>query len=100
VKNSVIEFQENAPNVQSPKMVYRQTDVGATPKLTAVLSGHGMTKAYLHWFHLSEDAQCRCGNEYQSMDHMLFHCESTKANREDLNEENRNMANKQNRPHH
>jgi len=55
-----------------------------TPKLTAVLSGHGMTKVYLHRFHLSEDAKCRCGNEYQSMDHILFHCESTKANREDL----------------
>jgi len=43
-----------------------------------------MTKAYLHRFHLSEDAKCRCGNEYQSMDHILFHCESTKANREEL----------------
>jgi hypothetical protein len=24
------------------------------------------------------------GNEYQSTDHILFHCEDTKANREDL----------------
>jgi ABC-type uncharacterized transport system substrate-binding protein len=27
-----------------------------TPKLTAVLTEHGMTKAYLHRFHLRQDA--------------------------------------------
>jgi hypothetical protein len=53
-----------------------------TPKITAVLTGHGMTKAYLHRFHLSEDANCKCGNEYQYMDHILFHCEGISAQRE------------------
>jgi len=43
-----------------------------------------LSATYTKRFHLSEDAKCRCGNEYQSMDHILFHCESTKANREDL----------------
>jgi len=38
-----------------------------------------MTKAYFHRIHLSEDAKCRCGNEYQSMDHILFHCEEINA---------------------
>jgi hypothetical protein len=41
-----------------------------------------MTKACLHRFHLSEDAKCKCGNEYQSMDHILFHCEEINAKRE------------------
>ena len=50
--------------------------------MRAVLTGHGMTKAYLHRFHLSEDAKCKCGNEYQSMDHILFHCEEINDQRE------------------
>jgi len=49
--------------------------------------GHGMTKAYLHRFHLSEDATCRCGNVYQSMDHILFHCVKTNVQREILQQQ-------------
>jgi len=63
------------------------TKIKLTPKITAVLTGHGMTKAYLHRFHLSEDAKCRCGNEYQSMDHILFHCEELNAQRELLKQQ-------------
>ena len=55
-----------------------------TPKVTAVLTEHGMTKAYLHRFHLREDARCSCGNEYQSMDHILFHCDNTREQRETM----------------
>ena len=56
-------------------------------QLSAVLTGHGMTKAYLHRFHLSEEATCSCGNEYQSMDHLLFHCANTSAQREVLKQQ-------------
>ena len=55
-----------------------------TPKKTAVLTEHGMTKAYLPRFHLREDAKCSCGNEYQSMDHLLFQCANTRAQRETM----------------
>jgi len=55
-----------------------------TPKITAVLTEHGMTKAYLHRFHLLEDAKCTCGNDYQSMDHILFHCDNTRQQRETM----------------
>jgi hypothetical protein len=58
-----------------------------TPKITAVLTGLGMTKAYLHRFHLSEEATCSCGNEYQSIDHLLFHCANTSAQREVLKQQ-------------
>ena len=51
-----------------------------TPKITAVLTEQGMTKAYLHTFHLREDATCSCGNEYQTIDHILFHCETPESN--------------------
>jgi hypothetical protein len=46
-----------------------------------------MTKAYLHRFHLSEEATWICDNEYQSMDHLLFHCENTSAQREVLKQQ-------------
>jgi hypothetical protein len=58
-----------------------------TPKITAVRTGHGMTKAYLHRFHLSEEATCSYGSEYQSMDHLLFHCANTRAQREVLKQQ-------------
>jgi len=64
-----------------------RTKIKLTPKITAVLTGHGMTKAHLHRFHPSEDAKCRCGNEYQSMDHILFHCEELNAQRELLKQQ-------------
>jgi hypothetical protein len=35
----------------------------------------------LHLFHLSEDAKCKYGNEYKSMDHILFHCEEINSQR-------------------
>ena len=50
--------------------------------MTAVLTGHGMTKAYLQQFHLIEEATCSCGDEYQSMDHLLLHCPNLSAQRE------------------
>jgi len=52
--------------------------------MTAVLTGHGMTKAYLHRFHLREEATCSCGEENQSMNHILFHCSDTSGQRETL----------------
>jgi hypothetical protein len=41
-----------------------------------------MTKAYLHRFHLIEEATYSCGDEYQSMDHLLFLCPNLSAQRE------------------
>ena len=52
-----------------------------------MLTGHGMTKAYLHRFHLMEEATCSCGHEYQNMDHLLFHYVNTSAQREVLKQQ-------------
>jgi hypothetical protein len=54
------------------------------PQITAALNEHGMTMAYLHSFHLREEATCSCGNEYQSMDHILFHCDNTRGQQETM----------------
>ena len=64
-----------------------RSKIKLTPKITAVLTGHGKTKAYLHRCHLSEKATCSCDNEYQSMDHLLLHCANTSAQREVLKQQ-------------
>jgi hypothetical protein len=69
-----------------------------TPKITAVLTEHGMTKAYLHRFHLRQDAMCRCGNEYQLMNHLLFHCHNTRTRTRNYETAYRNVANEQTGP--
>ena len=56
--------------------------INLTPKLTAVLSGHGKTRAYLHRFNLRDEATCICGKEDQTMDHPLFHCIKTSDQRD------------------
>jgi len=59
-----------------------RTKLNVTPKLTAVLSGHGKTNAYLHRFNLREDAKCKCNKGDQKMDHILFQCVETRKQRE------------------
>ena len=61
-----------------------RSKLNLTPKITAVLTEHGMKKAYLHRFHLREDVKCSYGNEYQSMDHLLFQCANIRAQRETM----------------
>jgi hypothetical protein len=53
-----------------------------TTKLTAVLSGHGKTRGYLHRFNLREEATCICGKEEQTMDHLLSKCVKTREQRD------------------
>jgi len=50
----------------------------STSKLTAVLSGHGKTNAYLHRFNLREDANFIYNIGVQTMDHILFQCVKTR----------------------
>jgi len=56
--------------------------INLTTKLTAVLSGHGKTRAYLYRFNLREDAKCVCDKDDQTMDHLLFHCTKTSTQRD------------------
>jgi hypothetical protein len=56
--------------------------INLTAKLTAVLSGHGKTRAYLHRFKLREEATCICRKGNQTMDHLLFNCIKTREQRD------------------
>ena len=59
------------------------TKINLIPKLTAVLSGRGKTRAYLYQFNLREEAKCICNKDDQTMDHLLFHCTKASTQRPD-----------------
>jgi hypothetical protein len=76
--------------------------INLTPKLAAVLSGHGKMRAYFHRFNIREDAACSCGQGDQTMDHLLFQCtrdEYTRRAPKTPNKQAKELAGKQTRPH-
>jgi len=44
------------------------------PNFTAMVTGHGKTRAYLQRFKLAESAICPCKKEDQTLDHILNNC--------------------------
>jgi hypothetical protein len=55
-----------------------------TPKLTAMVTGHGKTREYLHRFKQLDDATCICRQGDQKTDHLLYHCTMLHTQREIL----------------
>ena len=58
------------------------TKINLTTKLTAVLAGHGKTRAYLYRFNLRKDAKCIGDKDDQTMDHLLFRCTKISTQRD------------------
>ena len=58
-----------------------------TPNFTALVTGHGKTRAYLHRFKLLESPTCPCGKEEQTTDHLICRCILLKQPRETLKRE-------------
>jgi len=58
------------PNVQQ-RLRLR---IPITPEFTAIVSGHGKTKAYLNRFKLIDDPMCPCNEEEQSVGHLIYVC--------------------------
>jgi hypothetical protein len=48
--------------------------IKVTHNFTALVTGHGKTRAYLHRFKLQESETCPCGKEEQTTDHLLYRC--------------------------
>ena len=46
-----------------------------TPEFTAIISGHGKTKTYLHRFKLIDNPMCPCNGGAQSPEHLIYDCE-------------------------
>jgi len=55
-----------------------------TQNFTAIVTGHGKTKAYLHRFKIIEDPTCTCGNAVQTTDHLILECETLTSARKML----------------
>jgi hypothetical protein len=45
-----------------------------TSHFTAIVSGHGKTRAYLHRFKLLESATCPCNNGDQTTELLIYNC--------------------------
>jgi hypothetical protein len=57
------------------------------PNFTALVTGHGKTRAYLHRFKLIESPTCPCGKEEQTTDHLIYRCILLQQPRETLKRE-------------
>ena len=64
-----------------------------TPNFTALVTGHGKTRAYLHRFKLLESPTCPCGKEEQTTDHLIYRCILLKQPRETLKRETSKQGN-------
>jgi len=69
-----------------------------TQNLTAIVTGHGKTKAYLQRFKIIENATCPCSKRDQKTDHLISECEllPTERNRmkSSISHTNRWLTNK------
>jgi hypothetical protein len=58
--------------------------INLTQNFTAIVTGHGKTKAYLHCFKIIQEPTCPCGTAEWTTDHIIFECESLTKEREKL----------------
>ena len=52
-----------------------------TQNVTAMLTGHGKTRAYLHRFKIRDNAHCVCQQGDQTVDHLHYDCNLLEAQR-------------------
>ncbi|KAJ4431288.1 hypothetical protein ANN_19885 [Periplaneta americana] len=55
-------------------------NITLTAEVTAMISGHGKTKAYLHRFGIKDDSTCSCLQDAQTVDHLIY--SSVKLNKQ------------------
>jgi hypothetical protein len=68
-----------------PSITYRlKSKIDITSNFTAMVSGHGKTRVYLHRFKLLESATCPFNKGDQTTDHLLYHCTLLRQQREIL----------------
>jgi hypothetical protein len=57
-------------------------NINANPNFTAMITGHGKTRTYLHRFKLVESAICPRNKEDQTIDHLLNSCKLVQTQRD------------------
>jgi len=58
-----------------------KTKIPITAEFTALVTGHGKTRSYLHRFKLADDPMCLCNEGQQTSDHIPFECNIFEAQR-------------------
>ena len=48
--------------------------INPTPKFTAIITGHGNIKTYLHEYKILENTKCSCNKGEQTVDHIIYSC--------------------------
>jgi hypothetical protein len=55
-----------------------------TPEFTAIVTGHGKTKSYLHRFKLADNPTCPCNGGQQTPEHIIYECKILETQRSSL----------------
>ena len=55
-----------------------------TPEFTAIITGHGKTKSYLHVFKLADNPTCPCNEGVQTPEHTIYDCKFLESQRSSL----------------
>jgi hypothetical protein len=55
-----------------------------THEFTALVTGHGKTKPYLHRFKVIDKSTCPCNEGQQTSEHIIFECNIFEAQRSSL----------------
>jgi ribonuclease HI len=68
-----------------PRITERlKSTINVTANFSAIVSGHGKTRSYLHRFKIMKSAECLCKNGDQTTDHLLYRCTLLQRQRETL----------------
>jgi hypothetical protein len=54
------------------------------PEFTAIVTGHGKTKSYLHRFKLTDNPTCPCNEGVQTPEHLIYDCKLLEVQRSSL----------------
>jgi len=58
--------------------------INPTPNFTAIVTGHGNIKTYLHKFNIIENPKCSCDKGEQTVDHIIYSCNIQEQERDRL----------------
>jgi hypothetical protein len=58
--------------------------ISITPEFTAIVTGHGKTKSYLHRFKLADNPTCPCNEGQQTPEHVIYECNILETQRSSL----------------
>ena len=58
--------------------------INATPNFTAIVTGHGNIKSYLHKYRTIQSPICSCKQGEKSVHHILFECKHHEHDRDKL----------------